>query len=561
MPHRDSTTQLETLLEERILLLDGAMGTQIQALGFDEATIRGERFAGHDRDLKNFADILCLTHPAEITDIHRRYLAAGADIVETNTFGASPIGMEEFNLPNELVQDINAAAVACARRACDEFTERTPDRPRFVAGSIGPTTKQTAISTKVDDPSYRGVTFLQMEESYYAQVAALVEAGVDILLPETVIDTLNLKACLFAIDRYFTETGHRVPVMISGTFDKGGATFVSGQDVEAFWTAVSHFPVLSVGMNCALGPELMRPHMETLQQVAPTRISCHPNAGLPNEMGHYDLGPTAMANLIGEFADEGWLNIVGGCCGTTPEHIAAMNERLRGVRPHKIAHVEPLLRLSGTRPLTLRPENNFLMIGERTNVTGSRKFARLVKEEQYEDAIEIARGQIEGGANVIDINMDEGLLDSEAVMTKYLRLIAGENDIAAVPVMVDSSKWSVLETGLQAVQGKSIVNSISMKDGEPEFLRRARLCRRYGAAVVVMAFDEQGQAADEDSKVRICQRAYKLLTEQAGFPPEDIVFDPNILTVATGIDEHNNYAVDFIKATRRIKHTCPRVHN
>ncbi len=560
MSQRDSTATLENLLEERILILDGAMGTQIQALGFDETAIRGERFLGHDRDLKNFADILCLTHPAEITDIHRHYLAAGADIVETNTFGASPVGMDEFNLPLDLVQEINAAAVACARQACDEYTERNPAKPRFVAGSIGPTTKQTAISTQVDDPSYRGVTFHEMANSYYAQVAALVEAGVDILLPETVIDTLNLKACLFAIDRYFTETGHRVPVMISGTFDKGGATFVSGQEVEAFWTAVSHFPLLSVGMNCALGPELMRPHLETLQQVSPARISCHPNAGLPNEMGHYDLGPAAMANLIGEFADEGWLNIVGGCCGTTPAHIAAMCERLRNVRPHKPANIEPLFRLSGTRPMTLRPETNFLMIGERTNVTGSRKFARLVKEEQYEEAIEIARGQVEGGANVIDINMDEGLLDSEAVMTKYLRLIAGENDIAAVPVMVDSSKWSVLETGLQAIQGKPIVNSISMKDGEAEFLRRARLCRRSGAAVVVMAFDEQGQAADEDSKVRICERAYKLLTQEAAFPPEDIVFDPNILTVATGIEEHNNYAVDFINATRRIKKLCPGVH-
>jgi 5-methyltetrahydrofolate--homocysteine methyltransferase len=560
MPYRDSTAQLESLLEDRILILDGAMGTQIQALKLDEAAIRGERFHNHDRDLKNFADILCLTRAEDITQIHRNYLAAGADIVETNTFGASPVGMDEFNLPLELVREINFAAVSCARKACDEYTERTPTKPRFVAGSIGPTTKQTAISTKVDDPSYRGVTFQEMETSYYAQVAALVEAGVDILLPETVIDTLNLKACLFAIDRYFTETGQRVPVMISATFDKGGATFVSGQEVEAFWTAVSHFPVLSVGMNCALGPELMRPHLETLQRVSPARISCHPNAGLPNEMGQYDLGPADMAKLVGEFAESGWLNIVGGCCGTSPAHIEAIAQRMKGLRPHKPHPIEPLFRLSGTRPMTLRPESNFLMIGERTNVTGSKKFAKLVKSENYDEAIEIARGQVEGGANIIDINMDEGLLDSEAVMTKYLRLIAGENDIAAVPVMVDSSKWTVLETGLQAIQGKPIVNSISLKDGEEEFLRRARLCRRYGAAVVVMAFDEVGQAADEDSKVRICQRAYKILTEQANFPPEDIVFDPNILTVATGIDEHNNYAVDFINATRRIKAACPGSH-
>jgi 5-methyltetrahydrofolate--homocysteine methyltransferase len=468
--------------------------------------------------------------------------------------------MEEFNLPLELVAEINAAAVRCAKIACEEFTSKNPAQPRFVAGSIGPTTKQTAISTRVDDPSFRAVTFHQMADSYYAQVAALVEAGVDLLLPETVIDTLNLKACLFAIKKYFDEAGASVPVMISGTFDKGGATFVSGQSVEAFWNAVSHFPVLSVGMNCALGPELMRPHLETLQQVSTARVSCHPNAGLPNEMGQYDLGPAAMAELLGEFADNGWVNIVGGCCGTTPDHIAAIAERVRHCRPHQRSVVPALLRLSGTQPLTLRPDSNFLMIGERTNVTGSKKFARLVKEEQYEEAIEVARHQIEGGANVIDVNMDEGLLDSEAVMTKYLRLIAGEHDIAAVPVMIDSSKWSVLEAGLQAVQGKPIVNSISLKDGEAEFLRRARLCRQYGAAVVVMAFDEKGQAAVASEKVRICQRVYKLLTQEVGFPAEDIIFDPNILTVATGIDEHNNYAVDFIEATRQIKATCPGVH-
>jgi 5-methyltetrahydrofolate--homocysteine methyltransferase len=556
----DKTEQLEALLEERILLLDGAMGTQMQALGLDEEAVRGERFANHDKDLKNFADILCLTRPDVVTAIHRRYLEAGADIVETNTFGASPVGMEEFALPLELAAEINAAAVACARAAVEEISEKTPDRPRFVAGSIGPTTKQTAISTKVDDAAYRATTFEEMAESYYVQVAALVEAGVDILIPETVIDTLNLKACLFAIQRCYDEMGVRVPVMISGTFDKGGATFVSGQSIEAFWNAVSHFPMLSVGMNCALGPDIMRPHIEALARVAPTRISCHPNAGLPNEMGQFDLGPEAMARMLGEFADNGWVNILGGCCGTTPDHIAAMARRVHRVKPHKLTKVQPWLRLSGTQPMTLRPESNFLMIGERTNVTGSRKFAKLIKDENYEEALEVARQQVEGGANVIDVNMDEGLLDSEAVMTKFLRLIAGEHDIAAVPVMIDSSKWSVLEAGLKAVQGKSVVNSISLKDGEVEFLRRARLCRQYGAAVVVMAFDEDGQAATEDEKVRICRRAYELLTGETGFPPEDIIFDPNILTVATGIEEHNNYAVDFINATRRIKVACPGVH-
>ncbi|MBX3435320.1 MAG: methionine synthase [Pirellulales bacterium] len=556
----DKTSLLESLMAERILILDGAMGTQIQLLGLDEAAVRGERFARHTKDLKNFADVLCLTRPDDITAIHRRYLDAGADIVETNSFGASPVGMEEFALPVELIPELNAAAVDCARAACDQATDRDPARPRFVAGSIGPTTKQTAISTKVDDPAYRGTTFLEMEGSYYAQVAALVEAGVDLLLPETVIDTLNLKACLFAIQRYFDETGNRVPVMISGTFDKGGATFVSGQSIEAFWNSIAHFPMLSVGMNCALGPDVMRPHIELLSQVAGVPISCHPNAGLPNEMGAFDLCPAAMAEMVGEYADNGWVNIVGGCCGTSPDHIRAIAERVRRAKPHVPPSPEPWLRLSGTQPFTLRPESNFVMVGERTNVTGSKKFERLVKTENWEEALEVARGQVEGGANVVDVNMDEGLLDGEAVMTKFLRLAAGETDVAAVPVMIDSSKWSVLEAGLQNVQGKAIVNSISLKDGEEEFLRRAKLCRQYGAAAVVMAFDEQGQAATESEKVRICRRAFKLLTERIGFPPQDIVFDPNILTVATGIEEHNNYAVDFINATREIKRTCPGVH-
>ena len=556
----DKTDQLDSILAERILVLDGAMGTQIQALGLDEAAVRGERFAKHHKDLKNFSDILCLTHPNSVADIHRRYLAAGADIVETNTFGASPIGMEEFDLPLDLVREINVAAVKMARLACDEYTEKTPDRPRFVAGSIGPTTKQTAISTQVDDASYRGVTFDQMEASYYAQVAALVDAGVDILLPETVIDTLNLKACLFAISRYFDESGKRVPVMISGTFSEGGATFVSGQEVEAFNIAISHFPALSVGMNCALGPKPMRPHLETLQQVSSHWISCYPNAGLPDEMGQYDLGPAAMAALVGEFAERGWVNIVGGCCGTTPDHINAIAAAVRGMKPHQRVTPAPYMRLSGTRPLTLRPDSNFMMIGERTNVTGSRKFARLVKEEKYEEAVDIAQSQVEGGANVIDINMDEALLDGEAVMTKYLRLIAGEHEVGAVPVMVDSSKWSVIEAGLKAIQGKPIVNSISLKDGEDEFLRRAKLCRWYGTAVVVMAFDEQGQAVEIDDKVRICKRAYDLLTQKLGFEPQDIIFDPNILTVATGIEEHNNYAVNFIESIPKIKAACPGAH-
>ena len=467
----DKTDLLESLLAERILLLDGAMGTQVQALGYDERGMCGERFAGHNKDLKNFADVLCLTHPKEVTEIHRRYLAAGADIIETNTFGASPIGAIEFELGDDVVREINLAAVACARRACDEFNDKTPDQPRFVAGSIGPTARQMSISTRVDDASYRGVTFDEMVESYYQQVAALVEAGADILIPETVVDTLNLKACLFAISRYFDERNVRVPVMVSGTFSEGGATFVSGQEVEAFWNAVAHFPMLSVGMNCALGPIPMRPHLETLQQVSPRWISCHPNAGLPNEMGQFDLGPADMARMMGEFAERGWVNIVGGCCGTTPDHIAAIAEAVRGVRPHQRTKVAPYMRLSGSRPLTLRPDSNFLMIGERTNVTGSRKFARLVKDDNYEQAVEIALQQVVGGANVVDVNMDEALLDGEAVMTKFLRLIADEHEVAAVPVMVDSSKWSVIEAGLKTQQGKAIVNSISLKDGEAGILK------------------------------------------------------------------------------------------
>jgi 5-methyltetrahydrofolate--homocysteine methyltransferase len=544
-------------LEQSILVLDGAMGTMVQSLGLDEATIRGERFRDHTKDLANFVDVLCLTHPDKVTEIHRKYLAAGADIIETNTFGASPVGAEEFDFPLELVREINVAAVACARRACDEFNEQTPDRPRFVAGSIGPTTRQTAISTKVDDPAFRGTTFHEMERSYFEQVKALVEAGCDILLPETVIDTLNLKACLFAIRRYFDETGNTVPVMVSGTFDKGGATFVSGQSVEAFWNAVSHFPVLSVGVNCALGPELMRPFVEELSKIAPVNISCHPNAGLPNAMGQYDMTPARMAELVGEFADNGWVNIIGGCCGTTPAHIEAMSHRVRNGRPHGRITVPAWTRLSGTQPLTLRPDANFLMIGERTNVTGSRAFAKLIRDDKFEAAVEVARQQVVGGAAVIDINMDDALLDGEAAMERFLRLIAGESDISRVPVMIDSSKWTVIERGLQNVQGKAIVNSISLKDGEEEFLRRARLVRQYGAAAVVMAFDEQGQAVEIDEKVRICVRAWKLLTEEVGFPPEDIIFDPNILTVATGMEEHNNYAINFIEATRLIKQRCP----
>ena len=529
----------------------------IYGLGLTEEEVRGERFKDYHKDLKNCTDIFGLTNPEAITDLHRQYLEAGADIIETNTFNASPVGLADFDFDADLVREINIAAVANAKKAADEFTALTPDRPRFVAGSIGPTSQQTAISTKVEDAAYRGITFEEMEASYYVQVKALVEGGVDILFPETVIDTLNLKACLFAIARYFEESGNKVPVMVSGTFDPAGATFVSGQVVEGFWNSISHFPMISVGMNCALGPDKMRAHIEELAKIATPYISCHPNAGIPNEMGEFDLKPEPMAATIKEWAENGWLNIVGGCCGTTPAHIAAISKAVRGVTPHKQNDVAPLTRLSGSRPLTMREDANFLMVGERTNVTGSRKFARLIRDEKFEEAVEVARDQVEGGAGIIDINMDDALLDGADAMTTYLRLIAGESDISSVPVMIDSSKWEVILAGLRNTQGKAIVNSISLKEGEEEFLERAKTVRRFGAAAVVMAFDEQGQAVEADEKVRICKRAYDLLVEKVGFPPEDIIFDPNILTIATGMEEHDNYAVNFFEATKEIKKVCP----
>jgi 5-methyltetrahydrofolate--homocysteine methyltransferase len=548
--------QLEELLAHRILILDGAMGTMIFSLGIDEVTMRGERFANHHKDLKNFVDIVALTHPDKLIEVHRMYLEAGADIIETNTFGASPIGMEEFGLPPELVREINLAAASCARQAVDEFTARTPDKPRFVSGSIGPTAKTTSMSPKVEDPGYRAVTFDQHVDSYYQQVAALV-GGVDILFPETTFDTLNLKACLFAISKYFDDHDVQLPVIASVTITDDAGRTLSGQTIEAFWNSVSHFDLTGVGINCALGPEKMRSYVEELSRIAPVYITCHPNAGLPNEMGGFDQTPEIMAETLREFVENGWLNVLGGCCGTTPEHIRAFAKMVEGVTPRQPPVVEARTRLSGQEALTLRPEINFIMIGERTNVTGSKRFERLINDDKYDEALDVARQQVIGGASIIDINMDADLLDGVEAMTRFLNLIAAEPDICRVPIMIDSSKWEIIEAGLKCVQGKPIVNSISLKDGEAEFLRRARLVRRYGAATVVMAFDEQGQAAETDEKVRICKRAYDLLTGEVGFPPEDIIFDPNILTVATGIDEHNNYAVNFIEATALIKKECP----
>ena len=549
--------QLEELLAKRILLLDGATGTQVFALGLDEQSIRGERFANHNKDVKNLVDLICLTHPDKQVEMHRQYLEAGADIIETNTFQSTPITMPEFSLPPELAREINVAAAQCAREAVAEFNMLTPDKPRFVAGSIGPTAKTTSMSPKVEDPGYRAVTFDEMAKSYYQQVAGLVEGGVDILFPETTFDTLNLKACLFAISRYFDETGTQLPVMISVTITDAAGRTLSGQTIEAFWHSISHFNMLSVGINCALGPDKMRPYVEELSRIAPVYITCHPNAGLPNEMGGFDQTPEIMAETLRAFVENGWLNVLGGCCGTTPAHIRAFADLVQDVTPRKRPSVEQRTRLSGQEALTIRPDSNFTMIGERTNVTGSRRFARLIAEDNYDAALDVARNQVTGGASVIDINMDADLLDGVEAMTRFLNLIAAEPDICRVPIMLDSSKWEIIEAGLKCVQGKAIVNSISMKDGEATFLKRARLVRRYGAACVVMAFDEQGQATETDEKLRICKRAFKILTEQVGFPPEDIIFDPNILTVATGIEEHDNYAVNFIEATALIKKACP----
>ena len=546
---------LENLLAQRIAILDGAMGTMVHAYKFSEEDYRGQRFAKHSENLQNFIDVLSITQPEAIYQIHRQYLQAGADIIETNTFGATRVSMADFSM-TEHVRELNLAGVALARRAVDEMNLETPDRRRFVAGSLGPTSKQLSVSGSVSDPAYRAVTFDQMVDNYYEQIDALVEGGVDLLLAETAFDTLVLKACLFAIEKYFDDHDLRLPVMASFTIFEGGRT-LSAQTVEACWNSISHANLLSVGINCALGPDKLRPHLEELSRVAPIYISCYPNAGLPNPFGGFDETPEMMATTLGEFARNGWLNIVGGCCGTTPAHIRAIAAAVANVTPRKRSRPEPLTRLSGLEPLVLRPDSNFTMIGERTNVTGSKKFARLILNGQFEQGVAVAREQVESGANIVDVNMDEGMLDGAAAMTRFLNLVATETDVAKAPLMIDSSKWSVIEAGLKCVQGKSIVNSISLKEGEEAFLHHARLVRRYGAAVVVMAFDEKGQAVEIDDKVRIAQRAYRLLTEEVGMPPEDIIFDPNILTVATGIEEHNPYAVNFFEATRRIKALCP----
>jgi 5-methyltetrahydrofolate--homocysteine methyltransferase len=547
---------LESILEERIVLLDGAMGTMIQAHNLSEADYRGEQFAGHSRDLRLNNDLLNITQPHVIEDIHQQYLKAGADIIETNTFNSTAVSMAEYGLEKH-VRELNLAGAAVARRAAEKFAAENPKRCCFVAGSLGPTSRTASVSQDVSNPASRGTSFEQLRTAYYEQARALVEGGVDLLLVETVFDTLNAKAALFAIEQFFEESGRRLPVMVSVTIvDQSGRT-LSGQTIEASWISISHIPLLSVGINCALGAKQMRPYIEELSQIAPVHISCHPNAGLPNAFGGFDETPESMAKDLGEFAANGWLNIVGGCCGTTPAHIRAIAAAVRGAKPHLLVQPDRTTRLSGLEPLTFRPDMNFVNVGERTNVTGSPKFAKLILNGQFEDALAVARQQVEAGAQIIDINMDEGMLDSEQAMTTFLNYVASEPDIARVPIMIDSSKWSVIEAGLRAVQGKGVVNSISLKEGEEVFKQHASLVRRYGAAVIVMAFDERGQADTAERKVEISTRAYRILTEELDFPPEDIIFDPNILTIATGMEEHANYAVNFIGATRRIKATLP----
>ncbi len=575
-------------IDKRILILDGAMGSMIQQWKLEEGDYRGERFARHPVDLKNNAEALNLVRPDIIRDIHRQYLEAGADIIETNTFNAQAVSMEDFGMQEPaLIREINLAAAAIAREAAAEYTRRTPDKPRFVAGALGPMNRTLSLSPDVNNPGFRAVSFDHVMRAYYDQAKALIDGGVDVLLAETTFDTLNLKAALYAIQTLFAEGARQIPVMTSVTItDQSGRT-LSGQTVEAHWASTHRAPLISTGINCALGPDEMRPYVEAMASITETYVSCYPNAGLPNAFGGYDMSPRTFADIVAEFAQEGWVNILGGCCGTTPAHIAEVAKLVADARPHRLNKRKQVSYYSGLellrignqsnelhvadskldsaptdQPVNLQPataaaSSTFLMIGERTNVTGSPKFAKLIKEGNLEEALRVAQQQVENGANMIDVNVDEGLLDSEKVMTEFLNLVMAEPNIARVPVMIDSSKWSVIEAGLKCVQGKCVVNSISLKEGEDVFRHHAELVKRYGAGVVVMAFDERGQADTYARRIEICQRAYDILVKQVEFAPEDIIFDPNVLTVATGIEEHNNYAMDFIKATAWIKQNLP----
>ncbi|MDX3917343.1 MULTISPECIES: methionine synthase [Olivibacter] len=549
-------------LNKRILIIDGAMGTMIQPYGLSEADFRGERFINHPCEVKGNNDLLNITQPLIIKEIHEAYLEAGADIIETNTFSSQVISMADYQMES-LVYELNYEGARIAKEAATQFTHKNPAKPRFVAGAIGPTNRTASLSPDVNDPGYRAVTFDDLVNAYYEQVRGLIDGGADILLIETIFDTLNAKAAIFAIIQYENElkaAGKRsesIDIMISGTITDASGRTLSGQTVEAFLNSINHGNILSIGLNCALGAKEMRPHIEELSEKAGCYVSAYPNAGLPNEFGGYDEQPHETAHLIEDFIESGFVNIVGGCCGTTPKHIRCIADKAAKAKPRKVPKPEPFLRLSGLEPITYTPDSVFMNIGERTNVTGSPKFAKLILSGDFEAALSVARQQVEGGAQVIDVNMDEGMLDSEAAMTRFLNLIASEPDIAKLPIMVDSSKWSVIEAGLKCLQGKGIVNSISLKEGEDLFKERATTIMHYGAAVVVMAFDEVGQADSYERRIEICKRSYDILVNEVGFPPQDIIFDPNILTVATGLEEHNNYAVDFINATQWIKQNLP----
>lgn len=543
-------------LGSRIMILDGAMGTMIQQYKLSEADFRAERFAAHGKDVKGNNELLSLTRPDIILEIHKQYLAAGCDVIETNTFGATTIAQGDYEL-SELAYEQNVESARLARAACDAYS--TPERPRFVAGALGPQPKTASISPDVNDPGARNVTFDELRVAYTEQLNGLLDGGVDLILIETIFDTLNAKAAIFAVEEVFEARGERLPVMISGTVTDASGRILSGQTVEAFWNSVRHARPITIGLNCALGAALMRPYIAELAKICDTYVCVYPNAGLPNPMSDtgFDETPADTSALLEEFAQAGLVNMAGGCCGTTPEHIQAIAEKVQALPIRVVPEISVKTRLSGLEALNIDDESLFVNVGERANVTGSKAFARLIREEKYDEAVAVARQQVENGAQIIDINMDEAMLDSVACMHRFLNMIASEPDIARVPVMIDSSKWSVIETGLKCVQGKSIVNSISLKEGEEPFLKQARLCRLYGAAAVVMAFDEQGQADTLERRKIICTRAYNLLIEKVGFPPEDIIFDPNVFAIATGIDDHNHYAVDFIESTKWIRENLP----
>ncbi|TFQ25995.1 methionine synthase, partial [Escherichia coli] len=547
---------LKKSLNQRILILDGAMGTMIQRYALNEKEYRGERFADWPVDLKGNNDLLSITQPDIIREIHHAYLGAGADIIETNSFNSTVISMADYQMES-LSDEINEAAAKLARECADEWTRKTPEKPRYVAGILGPTNRTASISPDVNDPAYRNVSYDALVEAYRSSVRALVRGGADIIMIETIFDTLNAKAAIYAVETEFEALGIKLPVMLSGTITDASGRTLTGQTTEAFYNSMRHIRPISFGLNCALGPAELRQYVAELSRIADCYVSTHPNAGLPNAFGGYDLDAANMAGYISEWAQSGLLNIVGGCCGTTPDHIRAIAQAVADIPPRVIPDRPVACRLAGLEPLTIDENSLFVNVGERTNITGSARFKRLIKEGNYQEALDIARNQVENGAQIIDINMDEGMLDSQAAMVRFLNMISGEPDIARVPIMIDSSKWEVIEAGLKCIQGKGIVNSISLKEGEAAFIDHAKKVLRYGAAVIVMAFDETGQADTRQRKTEICQRAYRILTEQVGFPPEDIIFDPNIFAVATGIPEHNNYAVDFIEACKDIKATLP----